>query len=122
MCDIALGLSGAGLEQFAARLNASYMSQWAELGLYEDVEGWGPAFHQVVLNTLRVGGRIHFNLNDVNIAEALAGNPEEYVGRYTSYELQQILLDRAWFNSTVFYIDGTPLTPEQLAAVGITQP
>ena len=51
MCDITLGIKDAGLEDFAARLNALHMSQWAELGLYEDAEGWGAAFHQAVSNT-----------------------------------------------------------------------
>ncbi len=122
MCDIALGIKAAGLEEFSARLNASYMSQWEELGLYEDAEGWGQAFYQVVSNTLRAGGRIHFNLDGVDIADALAGNPEEFVDRYTSYELQQIVLNPLWFRNTVFYREGRSLTLEDLAAVGMTPP
>jgi hypothetical protein len=90
MCDIAYGKQHAGLEEFAANVNAASMQQWRALGLYnpETVSGWGDAFFQVVNNTLAVGGKVHFNLDGVDIAEALAGDPNEFVGRYTEFELQ----------------------------------
>jgi hypothetical protein len=123
MSDIALGLADKGLEAFAADRNASYMSQWRDLGLYDDnAEGWGEAFAQVVMNTLAIGGRIHFNLTGLNILEALAGDPQQFVGRYTSYELQQIVRNRRWFLQCTFYLHGRSLTLEDLASLGITQP
>jgi hypothetical protein len=61
-------------------------------------------------------------LNGVSIAEALAGDPEEYVGRYTSYELQQIVLTLSWFRSTTFYSNDRPLARGELGALGITPP
>ena len=60
MCDIALGINRAGLEDFAVKRNASYMSQWAEMRLYEDAEGWGSAFYQVMVNTLKRRGSRSF--------------------------------------------------------------
>jgi hypothetical protein len=122
MADIALGIrSGSGdLENFAAQVNASYMVQWGELGLYdEDVEGWGQAFQQVVTRTLAAGGRIHFNLTGIDIQDALKGDPNTWVDRYTAWELQQIVRNREWFGRTTFYAGGTTLTLKQVSDLGI---
>jgi hypothetical protein len=120
MCDIACGMQNAGLEVFARSVGASYMSEWPDLQLYdEDVEGWGQAFEQVVSRTLDGGGRIHFNLDGVDIAQAFAGDPAEFVGRYTAYELQQICLHAEWFDRTLFYSGGAVLTPAEVVALGI---
>jgi hypothetical protein len=122
MGDIALGLKEAGLVEFAAQRNAAHMGHWEELGLYEDAEGWGDAFRQAVTKTLKADCHIHFNLTGMDIAEALRGDPEIFVGRYTSYELQQVLLHEPWFHNTTFYLDGESLTIEQLRTLGITPP
>jgi hypothetical protein len=87
MADIALGMQSGddipGLEWFAAQVNALPMSRWLEVGLYDDdVEGWGPAFHQAVTRTLDAGYRIHFSLDGVSIREALGGDSALWVGRY----------------------------------------
>ena len=84
MIDIALGLFSDGrdadLAAFAREVNASYMSQWRDMELFDDdVEGWGQAFEQVVTRTLARGGRIHFNLTGLNIGEALGGDPDVWV-------------------------------------------
>jgi len=61
MPDIACGIREYGLAEFAKRVQASYMSHWLRLGLYdEEVEGWGQAFTQAVERTLQAGGRINF--------------------------------------------------------------
>jgi hypothetical protein len=120
MADIALGMKEAGLEAFAAMLNASYMSQWLDLGLYDDdVEGWGEAFFQAVTRTLSVGGRIHFCLDGLDIAEALNGDPNIWSDRYTAWELQQIVRNLEWFESTHFYLNGELLNSERLVDIGI---
>ena len=121
MCDIACGKQHAGLEEFAANVSAASMQQWRALGLYNPltVSGWGEAFFQVVNNTLAAGGKVHFNLDGVDVVEALAGDPNEFVGRYTEFELQQIILNADWFKNTRFYLDGKVLTIEQLEAIGI---
>jgi hypothetical protein len=84
MIDIALGLFSDGrdadLAAFAREVDASYMSQWRDMELFDDdVEGWGQAFEQVVTRTLARGGRIHFNLTGLNIGEALGGDPDVWV-------------------------------------------
>src|SRR5438128_197734 len=118
MSDIALGL-----EAFAAHVNASYMSQWLALGLYdEDVEGWGQAFEQALSRTLVAGGRFHFNLTGLDIADALKGDPSRWVDRHTAWELQQVVGREDWFANTIFYLDGSVLTLEQLAEHGIRPP
>ncbi len=100
MPDIALGLKDQDLIAFASAVNAAEMSRWRELGLYdEDVEGWGHAFQQAVERTLSAGGKIHFNLTGLDIAEALAGDPGCWVGRYTAWELQQIVGNGQWFQN-----------------------
>ncbi len=124
MIDIALGLFSDGrdadLAAFARQHNASYMSQWREMGLFDrDVRGWARAFEQVMARTLARGGKIHFNLAGLNIEEALDGDPAEWVGRYTAWELQQIIRNASWFNDTIFYLGGEVLQTSQLSALGI---
>jgi hypothetical protein len=122
MIDIALGIA-SGLECFAARVNASYMSQWRDMGLFDqNVEGWGQAFEQVMTRTLTAGGRVHFNLTNLDVREALAGDPEFWVGRYTAWELQQIVRNKAWFDKTSFYLNEVALTSDQIIALGIVSP
>ena len=124
MIDIALGLFSDGrdadLAAFAREVSASYMAQWRDMELFDDdVEGWGQAFEQVVTRTLARGGRIHFNLTGMNIEEALRDDPLVWVGRYTAWELQQIVRNRDWIAATVFYCDGVALTATEAAALGI---
>jgi hypothetical protein len=87
MCDIALGLQEQGLQEFAVSVNAAHMAQWKKLGLYdEEEESWGHAFEQALTKTLAVGGRFHFNLTGLNIADALNGDPEIWVHGHTAWE------------------------------------
>jgi hypothetical protein len=122
MCDIALGRQEHGLQEFAARVNAFHMSQWVERGLYdeEEIEGsWGQAFELALTRTLAAGGRFHFNLDGLDIADALVGDPQVWVHGHTAWELRQIVRNRAWFDNTLFYRDGKLLTPEEVLARGI---
>jgi hypothetical protein len=96
------------------------MAQWREMELFDqDVQGWGQAFEQVVSRTLARRGRIHFNLTGIDIQEALRGDPEVWVGRYTAWELQQIIRRPEWFHQTTFYRDGLQLTAAETAALGV---
>ena len=121
MGDIACGKEHLGLEEFAARVNAAAMKQWPELGLYDPdaVSGWGAAFHQVMNNTLAAGGKVHFNLDGIDIADVLRGDPNMFVGRYTEYELQQITLNPEWFRNTRFYLAARYFRREQLTNLGV---
>ena len=58
----------------------------------------------------------------MDIAEAFKGDPDVFVGRYTSWELQQIVCNDTWFVNTLFYLDGILQTPQQLAEMGINAP
>lgn len=124
MPDIALGLqvvegvSSLGL--FARAVSAAPMTRWAELGLFDEgVEGWGDAFDQVMTRTIAAGFRVHFELRGLDIDDALRGDPQEWVGRYTAWELQQIVARHDWFSATSFYLDGRLLGIEELESLGI---
>jgi len=124
MIDIALGLSRGGeranLIEFARQVDALHMGQWLDMGLFDDeVEGWPEAFRQAVARTLARGGRIHFNLTGIDIHGALAGDPDEWIGRYTAWELQQIVRNAAWFAKTAFYRGGKLLNAAEVASLGI---
>jgi hypothetical protein len=120
MSDIALGMQEHNLEEFAAGVNASYMDQWKDLGFYDETEeSWGRAFEKVLTKTLAVGGRFHFNLTGLDVAEALKGDPEIWVDGHTAWELRQIVRNHQWFGNTLFYLDGSLLTPEQVKSLGI---
>ena len=100
-------------------------STWAnvvECGLYDEDEvdgSWGRAFELTLTRTLDAGGRFHFNLTGLDIAVALQGDPFVWVHGYTAWELRQIVRNAAWFENTLFYIDGNLLTPQEVAALGI---
>lgn len=68
--------------------------------------------------TIAKGGKVHFNLDDVNVPYALLGDPDMFVNRYTAYELQQIVRNDSWFNSTSFYRGGQKLSPAQVRCLG----
>jgi hypothetical protein len=118
--DIALGIKQSGLADFAQNVGASHCCQWQGLGLYDPaVEGWGAAFTQAVTRTLQGGGRIHFSLDGLKISEALAGPIDEWVGRYTAWELQQVVTNPVLRAATTFYENGVECTAARLAELGL---
>ena len=68
------------------------------------------------------GGRIHFNMTGLDIQDALAGDPETSAGRYTAWELQQILLRQDFFDMTEFYLNGRRITTDEAEKLGIVRP
>ena len=96
--DIALGIAEPGGRAFAESVGAAFFRDWQALGLFDraTVQGWGGAFEQAVGTTLRAGGRIHFDLTGLRIEEALAGDASTWVGRYTAWELQQVVANPAY--------------------------
>jgi hypothetical protein len=127
MPDIALGLQNVdgenSLAEFAQRVGASPMWEWLDLGLFDEgVEGWGEAFDQVMTRTIATGCHIHFELNGLDLADALRGDPSQWVGRYTAWELQQIVARQEWFSATYFYVRGRLLDIDQLKDLGIQSP
>jgi hypothetical protein len=69
--------------------------------------------------TLASGGSIHFELAGLNVGEALAGDASTWVGRYTAWELQQVVASPALRGATTFYLDGVAQTAAQLSALGL---
>jgi hypothetical protein len=65
---------------------------------------------------------VHFELSGLNIKEALSGDPSVWVGRYTAWELQQVVGSSSLFNRTKFYLRGVQQTPAQIAQMGIRPP
>jgi hypothetical protein len=115
--DLALGRQDYNLTGFAKKVGGEFFKNWRKLGLFDDgVQGWGQAFKQALSRT---SGNIHFNLDGLDIPKALAGNPNVWVGRYTAWELQQIVNNPSWFSRTVFYLDGKELTLAELTELGI---
>lgn len=124
MDDIALGVQFVGgesnLSEFAEFVAAAPMSEWAALALYDEhVEGWGQAFEQVMTRTLAAGGRIHFELSGLDVGDALRGDPMVWVGRYTAWELQQIVSRQDWFSATSFYLRRRLLEHDVIERLGI---
>jgi hypothetical protein len=58
----------------------------------------------------------------LDIQHALAGDPETWVGRYTAWELQQIVLRRDFFDMTDFYLHGRRITKDEAETLGIVRP
>jgi RHS repeat-associated protein len=111
---IALGHFHAGLEQFAESMGASQSRQWQSLGLFDEgLPGWGSAFEQAMNRTIQGGGRVLFNLTGVNIPEALSGDASVWVGRYTQWELQQVVGNPTYRAATDFYLNGSKLSPAE---------
>jgi hypothetical protein len=90
------------------------------LGLHDAPAGrFDIAFEQSLNNVVARGGRIKFNLNSLDVPSALASDPAVRVGRYTEWELQQIVRNGAWFGATDFYLNGRLLSAEELRRLGI---
>jgi hypothetical protein len=71
---------------------------------------------------LKSKGRIAFELNGLNVKEALAGDASIWVGRYTEWELQYITGNKELFNATDFYIKGVKQTAAEVKKLGIKAP
>lgn len=122
--DIALGLDTIdgrrALDEFAQSTGAVRDKAWKDLGLHNAPPGrFDIAFQQSLDNAVAGGGRIKFNLDSLDIPKTLAGNPAERVGRYTEWELQQIVRNQKWLDSTDFYLNGKILTPAEVQNLGL---
>jgi hypothetical protein len=123
--DIALGLDTIegvpALDNFAHSLGAYRDHTWRGIGLHDAPPNrFDIAFEQSLNTCISRGGRIKFNLDSINIDQALSGDPNIRVGRYTEWELQQIVRSQSWFEATDFYLNGQQLTASELLEFGIT--
>lgn len=124
--DVTMGMvknEGASLNT-AAKTGAPFYSDWAKLGIYNSAnfKRWGDAFKYITDKVIGSGGKIHFELQGLDIPGALAGDASIWVGRYTAWELQQITQSASLFKNTVFYLNGVKQTAKQLAKLGIKAP
>ncbi|SFP79758.1 RHS repeat domain-containing protein [Parafilimonas terrae] len=124
--DITLGMmkNGGATAATAAKTGAPFYTEWANLGIYNPshFEGCGGAFKFVTDKVIASKGTVHFELSGLNIQEALAGDANIFVGRYTSWELQQVISDVTLFKNTSFYLNGVKQTTKQLSELGIKAP
>ncbi len=64
-----------------------------------------------------------FELEGVNIQDALTGNPAKWLTdtgtRYTEWELQTIMRRPDFFKNTEFYMKGKQLTAQEVEQLGI---
>jgi hypothetical protein len=123
--DVALGLarSTSGkplLQPWADRINALTNAKWIEAGFAEE----GPfvqRFYQALYRSVSGGGRIKFNLTglDLNRAFNTPRFSDPFDVGMTNWELQQILHNKYLFEATDFFINGSKLTPEKAAELGL---
>ncbi len=122
--DVALGLDTIKgkptLDEFAKATGAFRDNAWKDQGLHNAAPGrFDLAFKQTLDKVAGGGGRIKFNLDSLDIPKALAGDPADRVGRYTEWELQQIVRNQKWYDSTDFYLNGRMLTPAEVKQLGL---
>ncbi len=122
--NVALGLERIegvnSLQPFASKFGASTSHCWEQLGLETAPnDRFDLAFQQTLDAIIQNNGRVKFNLDSLDVAAALAGDPNDRVGRFTEWELQRIVRNQNWLDSTDFYLDCEKQTEEQLVAMGI---
>lgn len=122
--NIALGLETiegkAALAPFAESVGGITSKDFSSALLTVAPEGrFDLTFAEALDNSIANGGRIKFNLDSLDIPKALGGNPNVRLERYTEWELQQIVSKPRWYGKTDFYLNGTQLTSEELAKLGI---
>lgn len=122
--DVALGLDTIdgkpALSDFARMTGAHRDNAWKGLGLHEAPLGrFDIAFEQSLNKVVAGGGKIKFNLDSLDVRKALCGDPAERVGRYTEWELQQIVRNRQWLDSAEFYLNGQKLTAGEVGQLGL---
>ena len=121
--DVVLGIRKNRIADFTAfaEKHGAPFTEWEELGLVKNVpEGrFDIMFEQALEKTVSTGNKISFDLTELKIAEALAGDPTLRVGRYAAWELQQLVRNKTWFAQTEFYLNGAKLLPAKVAELGI---
>nr|WP_243436275.1 RHS repeat-associated core domain-containing protein [Acanthopleuribacter pedis] len=112
----------ADLEAFANQMNASVSKNWSQRGFHRLAENkWPVAFSAAMNTAINRGGKILFDLTEVNIRHAL--NPKNanksWLDGYTEWELRQILGNKNWLKNTIFYMNGKRLNKRDLKKLGI---
>jgi hypothetical protein len=95
---------------------------WKLAGLCDKgVKSFDIALQQTLDNVVSRGGRVKFNLDSLDVAKALAGDATAMgrFGRYTEWELQQIVRNKRWLGATDFFLDSKKLTESEILPLGI---
>ena len=123
--DIALGLTRGRkgqplLQPFADDLGAIGNRDWVTRGLADE----GPfvmRFYQAAYRSTSKGGRIKFNVDDLDLNRAL--NIPRFSDPFdvgvTNWELQQILHNRQFYDATDFFIGTQKLRPKDVIDFGL---
>ena len=123
--DIALGLDRGRngerlLQPFADDLGAVGNRDWIARGLADEAP-FVRRFYQASYRSTANGGRIKFNLDDLDLDRALStprcSDPFD-VG-VTNWELQQVLNNRQFYDATDFFIGGQKLNAEDVIGFGL---
>jgi RHS repeat-associated protein len=129
--NIALGLSRHPktgediLENFAKNVGGHRYRDWAKVGLTDEIN-FVNKFYQATYRTIQDGGRIKFNLDFLNLDDALSKprffDPYNFNGRggrFTDWELQQVIHNKLLYENTDFYIGLERLSSRDLVEFGI---
>jgi len=93
---------------------------WVEAGLAND----GPfvqRFYQSLYRSTSGGGRIRFNLDGLDLDQALSVNrfSDPFEVGATNWELQQVLAVPQFRTATDFYLGGRILSADELISLGL---
>lgn len=80
--------------------------------------GFPDLFKRMVQQTIDRGGNIRFNLDKVNVRNALSSNAS-WLEDYTAWELRQIAGNKQWLKNTVFYNFGRRVDVDDLVKFGL---
>jgi hypothetical protein len=108
-------------QPWADGIGAVTNSDWVSSELAEQ----GPfleRFHQALGRAIGHGGRILFNLDDLNLDQALSADPftDPFDDGITNWELQQVLHDKQYYLATDFYLGGQKLLFQDTLDFGLT--
>lgn len=123
--DVALGLTRGRnntptLQPWADQIGAKTNRDWISDGLAQE----GPfvrRFYQALYKATSNGGRIKFNLDDLDLSRALNTKrfSDPFENGVTNWELQQVLGNKQFYNSTDFFIGGQKLSAQDVADFGL---
>ena len=123
--DIALGLTrdkngNQLLQPFADDLGAIGNKDWIAKGLSGE-KPFVQRFYQALYRSTSGGGRIKFNLDDLDINRALKTDrfSDPFDVGVTNWELQQILSNRQFYDATDFFLGGQKLDLQDVIDFGL---
>ena len=124
--DVVLGLSRGRtreplLQPWADDLGAVTNRDWVAKGLSGEAP-FVQRFYQALYRTSSKGGRVKFNLDDLDLNRALSTKrfSDPFDVGVTNWELQQVLHNRQFFNATDFFIGGQKLSADDVIEFGLS--